>query len=97
MAKKKKDKGEGGNGGDAGSDSSKGKSNIRIFARNLVCPAEKCGATEYNFVVKENLVDISKTMICRACGKELKPALVESATDELTTDERKRLLPSASK
>ncbi len=78
-------------------DNSEEKANVRIFARNLVCPEVKCGATEYSFVVRENLVDVSKPMKCRTCAKEIAPALVEAATDELTADERSRLLPTASK
>lgn len=73
----------------------KAKSNMRMWSKSLNCPERRCPGILYNFVVRENLVDLSEPLVCPTCKKEIKKAMVEACTDELTAEESSRLLPKA--
>jgi len=71
----------------------KSKSSIRIFSKNLNCT--DCKAQVYTFYSREHVVDISKPVKCKVCGKAIDSKALEGATDVLTPAEVDQFLPGS--
>ncbi len=71
---------------------SSGKSNVRAYNKNLICPERECGITLHSDAgTREYLVDVNAPFKCKRCGKVVDKALVEASTDKLTPEETAKL------